>query len=611
MSTTLLLHFEGADNSTTFTDSSATGLTVAPQGSAKISTTEAKFTAASGYFNGTTDHLTIAPAGGAWAFGTGDWTAEAWVDIKTLASPTTHLFGDQNWTAGTSPGWFVGVEASGALTMYCYASGSIWTTAQSAAGLISITSGFVHIATSREAGVQRLFLNGVVVASIANTYDYLGANNFRVGSRRSDGTDNYFLHGYVDELRVTNGVSLYGASGFTPPTAPFNWSSAAVSPPVGIVAAYSGIHASLTAPSPVFYAGPAEYAIAALTPPSPTAKAYSGAEVNATSPSPRLSAQLHDSSGENAAYLTSPPPGLTITTGANSRNTAPRAALASTGTVVIMSTASLHAPKPAFSAVATTSAMATAALSAPRPNLIGYSGAVCSVSVTGKPTLAAAGTTGGVGGAQVTCPLFQLSASATAQNRGGANLLSPSPRLGAQAQAWLVAPSAKLTAIGTAVVTATYEAYAVNLKHSDPNANDEITRYTNFPFTHVVRHKNSYYGVNSTGLYLLEGTTDDATPIPWAVKTAMTDFKSPEKKTVASAYFGGRFGPASTVQLHAGEQTPNTYSFATPRDDLAQNHRQVFGKGLKERYFALGASGTGVCEIDSIELDVRKTNRRI
>jgi hypothetical protein len=156
----------------------------------------------------------------------------------------------------------------------------------------------------------------------------------------------------------------------------------------------------------------------------------------------------------------------------------------------------------------------------------------------------------------------------------------------------------------------------VNLNHKPrPGDNiipiDEMTHYTNFPFTHVVRYKNSYYGANSTGLYLLEGTTDDTAPITWAVKTAMDDFKSPTKKTLGSAYFAGRFSPASTIMLHAGEQAPNTYSFTTPRDALAQNYRQVFGKGLKERYYALSASGTGVCELDTIELDVHNLTRRI
>jgi len=336
--------------------------------------------------------------------------------------------------------------------------------------------------------------------------------------------------------------------------------------------------------------------------------------VGLTTPSPRLTFYAHDSTGEQAAHLTCPTPVLSIRTGANVKVQAPTPALSMAGTGTNWANVALTAPSPTVTASGTVTGVATASLSAPRPNLVGYGGAVCSITLTGRPTVQATGTTGGIASIAITAPLFELTASATAQNHGSINVLAPSPKLGGQARAWIIAPMGRLTAIGSATITATYEAYAVNLKHSPRGPEqpvDETTHYTNFPFTHVVRYQNSYFGANSTGLYLLEGTTDAGTEIPWAVKTAMDDFKTPTKKTIASAYFSGRFGPASTVQLHSGEQAPNTYSFSTPRDALAQNHRQVFGKGIKERYFALGASGAGTCEIDAIELEVNNMTRRI
>jgi len=349
--------------------------------------------------------------------------------------------------------------------------------------------------------------------------------------------------------------------------------------------------------------------------PPPTLYAYSGGVSAISAPSPTLIAYGHDSYGEQAAFLTAPRPTLSITTGANAKNLkAPAPRLTATGTVTNWATASLTAPTPIVAASGTVAGVATATLTAPKPNLIGYGGAVCSITLTGKPTVQATGTTGGIASIAITAPLFELTASATAQNHGSINVLAPSPKLGGQARAWIIAPMGRLTAIGSATITATYEAYAVNLKHSPRGPEqpvDETTHYTNFPFTHVVQYQNSYFGANSTGLYLLEGTTDAGTEIPWAVKTAMDDFKTPTKKTIASAYFSGRFGPASTVQLHAGEQAPNTYSFSTPRDALAQNHRQVFGKGVKERYYALGASGTGALELDMVELDTYNMTRRI
>lgn len=371
-------------------------------------------------------------------------------------------------------------------------------------------------------------------------------------------------------------------------------------------------HLELCAPMPSIasYSG----SVAMVFPPGPTVRVYTGASSKIAAPSPLVTSRAHDSTGDNAAHVAAPSPTLSFYTGAAAKAKAPSPALSATGTVTGSAKATLSVPSPTLSATGKVSGMATTTLTAPSPNLIGYGGAVCSVSITGSPTVSATGTTGSIGGAQITCPLFELTATATVQNYGSANLIAPSPELGRTIQAWLTAPSATLTAIGTAVVTATYEAYAVNLNHTPVRGVepvDEVTRYTNFPFTHVVRYKNSYYGANSTGLYLLEGTTDNGTPIPWAFETAITDFKSPNKKTLAAAYFSGRFGPASTIRLIEGEKMPNTYSFTTPRGTLAQNHRQKFGKGTKGRYYAISASGTGACELDGIEPEVHQLTRRI
>lgn len=366
--------------------------------------------------------------------------------------------------------------------------------------------------------------------------------------------------------------------------------------PLAVVRAYSG-------------------AVAAIVTPKQTVFSASGAQASAAPRPPTLSAQARGSYGDQAAFLTAPSPTLSSYAGASIELTAPSPTLGAETTVTILAKAALKAPAPTLSASMTVNGMAQADLSAPSTfTLLGYSGAVCSIKLTGKSTLQATGTTGGVASITATCPLFELTSTATRQNHGGANLIAPSPRLGAQAQAWLVAPGARLTAIGSAVIAATYAAYAVNLNHKPvPGVEqvDEVTRYTNFPFTHVVRYQNSYYGANETGLYLLEGTTDDGTPVDWALTTALSDLDSPMLKTIAGAYFAGRFGPASTVQLHAGENDPNVYEYSTPRDQLAQNHRLLFGKGLRERYYALGLSGNDTLELDEIELTVHNLKRRI
>src|SRR3972149_9214360 len=63
--TKLLLHMDGANGSTTFTDEM--GQAVTANGNAQISTAQSKFGGASGLFDGTGDYLSV-PASADWDF---------------------------------------------------------------------------------------------------------------------------------------------------------------------------------------------------------------------------------------------------------------------------------------------------------------------------------------------------------------------------------------------------------------------------------------------------------------------------------------------------------------------------------------------------------------
>lgn len=383
--------------------------------------------------------------------------------------------------------------------------------------------------------------------------------------------------------------------------------------PISPLAAFGAATARLTAPKPTlaFHPGGGME----LTSPVPALAFFGAGRAELIAPSATLRAKARSSLGDYSFTGTAPSPTLSAYAGANAELVSPTPTLGITATVVNFGTASVDAPAPLLSASGTVAGTANASLvfgsNLGNYELIGYGGALCSVTLTGKPTVTATGKVGSVGSAALTLPLFELIASGTQHNFGSASLLSPAAKMGGQGQAWIISSAATLTAIGTAVVAATYEAYAVNLLHRADPAVDEVTHYTNFHFTHVIRYQNSYYGVNGTGLYLLEGTTDNNTPIQWAFKTAIDDFGRAEKKTLASAYFGGRFGPASTIQVQSGEKAANSYSHSTPRGATAQNHRQKFGKGVKERYHALAASGVGELELDSIEIEVHNTSRKV
>ncbi len=75
-----------------------------------------------------------------------------------------------------------------------------------------------HLAWDRRAGVSRIFINGVIKASWADTYNYdVDTIDIRVPASSVDGNTGVVFY---DELRYTVGSSRYAAN-FTPPTEPF------------------------------------------------------------------------------------------------------------------------------------------------------------------------------------------------------------------------------------------------------------------------------------------------------------------------------------------------------------------------------------------------------
>lgn len=182
-----------------------------------------------------------------------------------------------------------------------------------------------------------------------------------------------------------------------------------------------------------------------------------------------------------------------------------------------------------------------------------------------------------------------------------------------------VLPAITVTAAGSQVLSTTTEAYVLNMNQpldDNPRNNFEakipqVTRYTNWPFTQVVRLGNDYFGVAADGLYELGGDTDNGSVIQWAVETCKTDFSDPHKKTVASAYISGTVGDQVTHTLKSGDDADKAYSYTTTKVTQQRNHRSKFGLGRRVRYYAFGLTGEGKAVIDGVEFELITTTRRI
>jgi hypothetical protein len=199
VSNALLLHMDGSNGSTAFTDSSsnAHAMTI-NNGVVTITTAQSKFGGASGEFAG--DLRT--PTSSVFTFDA-DFTIELWArrtgttgSFDTLVSASDELQ-LMIRPSGNNPGFFFG--------------GS-----QFAAGFALTLDTWQHVAMVRSGSTVAAYVDGVNIGTTTSsatvTCDFLIFGDSSVGVR--------YFKGQIDEVRVTKGNARYTAN-FTPPTAAF------------------------------------------------------------------------------------------------------------------------------------------------------------------------------------------------------------------------------------------------------------------------------------------------------------------------------------------------------------------------------------------------------
>ena len=205
----LLLHGDGANNSTTIVDTSPTPKAVQVFGDAKISTAQSKFGGSSLVFDGSVDKLT---AGTSQEFdlSSGDFTVECWLYVSS--APASNQVIVAKWGNTVVTGWRLEIDSS-VIAWYTN------TTRK-------LTSAYVaqqwnHVAVAKSGSNSFMYINGVLASGPAS--DSFSASDLTkpltVGALDYPGFFQGFV-GYIDDLRITKGIARY-TSNFTPPTAPF------------------------------------------------------------------------------------------------------------------------------------------------------------------------------------------------------------------------------------------------------------------------------------------------------------------------------------------------------------------------------------------------------
>lgn len=206
--TKVLMHFDGADESTTFTD--ASGKTWTGEGTAKLSTAQKVIGTASLLLDGNSDYIST-PDHADFDFGAGDFTIRcrirpAAVDIdQVIYSQMTNF---ENWV-------YFAIE-SARLVFKAYSSAATICRIE-VPYAITAAGGWYLIEVVRSGSTVYMFVNGV--KQVVTAYNPIGTNTLpnvasviTIGARISAGTPERFFGGNIDEFEIAKGIARHTAS---------------------------------------------------------------------------------------------------------------------------------------------------------------------------------------------------------------------------------------------------------------------------------------------------------------------------------------------------------------------------------------------------------------
>ena len=206
--TVALLHMDGTDASTTFTDESSKTWTA--RGNAQIDTAQSVFGGASGLFDGTGDWIDT-PDHADFDLGGGDFTID--FRVRFAAVGISEVFAGQD-DAVTDRGWHFYFQ--GALTRLVFQ----WSTDGTNAFALVFSpwdpsvDTWYHVAITRSGTSLRVFVDGTQVGTTQtiSTTIWNSSDLGRIGTLA--GTFG-FLNGWIDEFRLSKGIARWTAN-FTP-----------------------------------------------------------------------------------------------------------------------------------------------------------------------------------------------------------------------------------------------------------------------------------------------------------------------------------------------------------------------------------------------------------
>ena len=209
--TKLMLHCDGANDGTTFTDSSLSPHTVTAQGSTHTDTAVKKFGTASAQFggDGTGDDLVI-PDSTDWDIGTGDFTFDTWIYPTDNGSSYRKIFASGGWGGTTGEfDWVWDKTDAETLRFIMYDGTNIPVTTST--GTIA-NDVWTHVAVVRSGSTITQYINGTADGTVSSSVNIVSHGALQVGRAVLTSSTTQMWQGYIDELRVSKGIARWTAN---------------------------------------------------------------------------------------------------------------------------------------------------------------------------------------------------------------------------------------------------------------------------------------------------------------------------------------------------------------------------------------------------------------
>lgn len=209
--TQLFLEMDGANGSTTITNSGVSSHTVTANGNAQLKTAVKKFGTASCYFDGTGDYLTV-PDSDDWNLGSDRFTVDLWVRFEAITQ-------DQCFFGQRSGGDSFQLEFdfnNDLLRWWVIVGGSDFIKWEESWN--PSTNTWYHIAIIRgwggDVNTWSMCVDGVSLATLSDSLAVADSTGVLNIARSGVGTGP--LEGYIDNFRWSKGIARWAAN-FTPP----------------------------------------------------------------------------------------------------------------------------------------------------------------------------------------------------------------------------------------------------------------------------------------------------------------------------------------------------------------------------------------------------------